>query len=91
MKWNELIGLRISELALKYILQDDRIQLKQSEETVRKRIEQKIRDNFKQEKELLQEVYQMMEDLESQGHVFERQKMFPLLKAQLAKKRGVVL
>lgn len=91
MKWNELIGLRISELVLKYILQDDRIQLKQGEEIIRKRIEQKVQDNFKQEKELLQEVYKMIEDLESQGHVFERQKMFPLLRAQLAKKKGIVL
>ena len=85
------MGLRISELILKQLISDDRIKLKQSEEDVRKRMEQTIQENFEQERKLLQEVYQMMEDLESQGHTFERQKMFPLLKAQLAKKKGVIL
>lgn len=91
MKWNELVGLRISELILKQLLLDERIKLRQSEESVRKRVEQKIQENFEQEKQLLQEVYQMMEDLEQKGHSFERQKMFPLLKTQLAKKKGFVL
>ena len=85
------MGLRISELILKQLISDDRIKLKQSEEDVRKRMEQTIQENFEQERKLLQEVYQMMEDLENQGHTFERQKMFPLLKAQLAKKKGVIL
>ena len=91
MKWNELVALRISELVLKHILLDDRIQLKHSEEEVRKQVEQTVQQNFEQEKELLQEVYQMMEDLEKQGHSFDRQKMFPLLKAQIAKKKGFIL
>jgi len=91
MNWNELIGLRISELVTQALLQDDRIQFKKSEEDVRKRIEYKIRENFQKEKELVEEVYKMMEDLENQGHSFERQKMFPMLKAQIAKKKGIVL
>ncbi len=91
MKWNELVSLRISELILKNIIRDNRIQLKQGEEIIRQRIEHKIKENFKREKELLREVYQMMEELESQGRSFERRKMFPLLKAQLAKKKGFVL
>ena len=85
------MSLRISELVVKQILQDDRIPLQASEEAVRKSVERKIQENFDQEKELVQEVYQMMEDLEQQGHSFERQKMFPMLKAQLAKKKGFVL
>ena len=91
MKWNELVALRISELALKQILSENRIQLIQSKEDLRKKIEQKIRENFEKEKEIVQEVYQMMEDLENQGHGFERQKMFPLLKGQIAKKKGFIL
>ena len=91
MKWNELMALRISELVLKQLTQEDRIKLQQSEELVRKRVELKITENFEQEKELTQEVYLMMEDLEAKGHSFERQKMFPLLKAQLAKKKGLIL
>ena len=91
MKWNELIALRISELVLHQLLKEDRVQWDEKEEVVRKRVERKILENFNQEKELTQEVYKMMEDLENQGHAFERQKMFPLLKNQLAKKKGIVL
>ena len=91
MKWDELISLRLSELIVRQIAQDPRLQLKQSEETVRRRVELKINKNFAQDKQLTQEVYQTMEDLENQGHQFERQKMFPLLKAQIAKKKGFVL
>ena len=91
MKWNELISLRLSELILKQLMAEKRISLKQSEESLRKRIEGIIQANFEQERKLIQEVYQMMEDLEQGGHTFERQKMFPLLKAQLAKKKGFVL
>ncbi len=91
MKWNELVSLRLSELILNQLLQDDRIQLKQSEENVRRQIERKIQENFEQEKELVQEVYEMMDDLEQKGHAFERQKMFPMLKSQLAKKKGFIL
>lgn len=91
MKWNELFSLRISEMILNQLLADERITLKQDKESVRKRLEQKVHENFEQEKKLLQEVYQVMEDLERQGHAFERQKMFPLLKAQLAKKKGFIL
>lgn len=91
MNWNELIGLRISEVIVQRLFQDERIQTHKSEEEIRKRIEQKIQENFQQERDLTEEVYKMMEDLENQGHSFERQKMFPLLKAQLAKKKGFVL
>lgn len=91
MKWHELVSLRISELILTQLLQDDRIQIKKNPEDTRKRIEQNIQNNFNQEKELVDEIYQMMEDLENQGHSFERQKMFPILKAKLAKKKGIVL
>ena len=91
MKWNELIALRISELILKQLVSDDRVQLQKPEEDIRKQVEQNIKENFDQEKKLLAEVYDMMEDLEKQGHNFEREKMFPLLKAQMAKKKGFVL
>lgn len=91
MRWNELIALRISELVLKQLTLDDRIQLQKSEEDIRKQIERDIKSNFEQEREILEEVYEMMEDLEKQGHRFERGKMFPILKAQLAKKKGFVL
>ena len=91
MQKGEMLALRISELVLKHILADRRIQIHQSESAARKRVEQKIHENFNQEKELLDEIYHMMEKLEKEGHAFERQKMFPLLKKQLAKKKGFIL
>ena len=91
MSKSDLVALRISELVVKSLAKDPRIQLKQEEERTRKEIEQEIQDNFRQEKQLIEEVYQMMETLESQGQSFDRQKIFPMLKGQLAKKKGIVL
>ena len=91
MDKNDLVALRISELVVKSLAEDPRIQLKQEEEKVRKEMEQEIQDNFKQEKQLIEEVYQMMESLENQGQSFDSQKIFPMLKKQLAKKKGIVL
>ena len=91
MKWDELIGLRIAELIVKQLASDERVTLSQGEDSLRKIIEQKIQENFKQEKQLVEAVYEMMENLENQGHKFERQKMFPLLKTKLAKKKGIIL
>lgn len=91
MKWNGLIGLRLSELILKQLLAERQIKFQKSEEELRKQIERKIQENFEQEKQLLEEVYQMMEDLEQKGQAFERSKIFPLLKARLAKEKGFIL
>ena len=91
MNWNELSALRISELIVKGLVEDSRIQLKREEEVIRKEMEREIQDNFTQEKQLIEEVYQMMETLEQQGQSFDRQKIFPMLKKQLAQKKGIVL
>ena len=91
MNWNELRALRLSELVAKQLSQDQRIQLKKEEEPIRLEIEREIKNHFQKEEELIKEVYKMMEDLEKQGHQFERQKMFPILKNKLAEKKGFVL
>lgn len=91
MKWNELFSLRISELVVKQLQQDSAIEFKTEGETIRKSIVQIIQNNLEQEKALDAEVYKMMEDLERKGHQFERHKMYPALKQQLAKKKGMVL
>lgn len=91
MNWNELIALRLSELVVKQLAEAQKIELKDAEENIRKEIEMEVQKNFQEEKELTEEVYKTMEELESQGHQFERQKMFPLLKKQLAKKKGIIL
>lgn len=91
MKKDELLSLRISELIVNTLKKDQVIQFNQETESVRKTIEHLIRNNFQQEKQLEEEAYQMMEDLEQQGHDFERHKMYPLLKKELAKKKGFIL
>ncbi|MCZ0932273.1 MAG: DUF507 family protein [Oligoflexia bacterium] len=91
MNWNELSALRISELVVRRLLEDSRIQLNEEEEAIRKEVESEVQESFNQERQLIEEVYQMMEDLEKQGQSFDRQKIFPLLKSQLAKKKGIVL
>ena len=91
MDKNELEALRISELIVKELQSDQRIQTHLEAEVLLKEIEKEILNHFQIEKDLTQEVYKMMEDLESQGHQFERYKMFPMLKKQLAKKKGLPL
>ena len=91
MKWNELFALRISELVLNQLKTDTSIILKEKEEVLRKRISLLVSSDFEREKQLDKEAQDMMDDLEKQGHQFERYKMFPLLKRQLAKKKGIIL
>ena len=82
---------RISELILKELSESSSIHLKESPESLKKRIVSKIQENFAQERKITQEAYKMMEDLEQKGQSFDRKAMFPLLKAKLAEKKGFVL
>ena len=91
MKWNELFSLRIAELVLKQLKQNSQITLHEEESFLMSHICQLIESDFDQERKLDQEVNKMLEDLEDQGHVFEWHKMHPMLKNQLAKKKGIVL
>lgn len=91
MKWNELFSLRISELVMKQLESDSHLVFQQKPEDIRNHITSLIQENFQKEKELEEEVHKMMDDLENQGHSFERHKMYPELKRQLAKKRGFIV
>ncbi|MBC6414787.1 MAG: DUF507 family protein [Bdellovibrionales bacterium] len=91
MNLNELITLRLSELLVKQMFKDQRVQFQKDKSQVRKEIEKEIQKSFEEEQNLIKEVYSMMEDLERQGHKFERQNMFSILKNKLAKKKGIIL
>lgn len=91
MKWSELFSLRISELVLNQLQKEKEITLNKEVDILRNRISHLITQNFEQEKELDQEVQGLMDELEKQGHSFERYKMFPLLKKKLAKNKGIIL
>ena len=91
MKWNELFSLRLSELIAKHIQEDKEIQLLVEEKPLREGIAGIVDRNFQEERSLDKEVEAMMDNLEAQGHQFERYKMRPLVKSKLAKKKGFVL
>ena len=91
MKWVELLSLRISELVLGQLQKEKEITIHEEEEALRSHISHLIAKNFEQEKELDRGVQALMDDLEKQGHSFERYKMFPLLKKKLAKEKGIIL
>ena len=91
MKWNELFSLRLSELIASHIQKDKEIQLLIEEKSLRDNVVAVINRNFQEERELDKEVEAMLDNLEAQGHQFERYKMRPLVKAQLAKKKGFIL
>ena len=91
MKKRTLQALRLSELIVKELSENQSLQLKQDKELLRRRIAKKIQENFAQEQQITDEAYKMMEDLDRKGQTFDRKAMFPLLKAKLAEKKGFVL
>ncbi|MGI9548977.1 MAG: DUF507 family protein [Bdellovibrionales bacterium] len=76
---------------MKQLESDSHLVFQQKPEDIRNHITSLIQENFQKEKELEEEVHKMMDDLENQGHSFERHKMYPELKRQLAKKRGFIV
>ena len=91
MNWNKLKAIRISELAVKNLIASPAIQLEASEEAIRKYLELQIKENFRIEKAIEDEAHRLMETLAKEGKSFDRQKLFPMLKAKLAKAKGFVL
>ena len=68
------------------------IEFKAKEEQVFARAISIVNGDFEREKDLDEEVNQMMDDLERQNPTaFQRYKMFPLLKKKLAEQKGIVL
>ena len=62
------------------------------QEEVLAHIQQIIAEDLNKEKELEQEVQNMLDELEkTHSGQFERYKMYPMLKKKLAQKKGVVL
>ena len=89
--WNKLFSLRIAEFVLKQLEQNNSVDFIKSSEEIRDRVCFLIDENFEEENKLNEEVKAFMDNLEKEGHDFERYKMFPLLKKQLAKKKGIIL
>jgi hypothetical protein len=68
------------------------IQFKKTEKEVYARAVALVTADLKKEDDLVRDVHAMMDELEKQNPGgFDRRKMFPLLKARLAKQKGIVL
>lgn len=68
------------------------VHLKADEKAVLEKMTGILRAEVQKEADLERDVYAMMDKLEqSHGGQFERHKMYPMLKAKLAKERKVIL
>lgn len=68
------------------------IEFKTPEKDVFQRAIQLVTEDFKKEDDLMVEVNKILDDLEKQNPGgFERRKMFAMVKAKLAKQKGIVL
>lgn len=68
------------------------VRFKADEKAVLDKMQSLLRAEVQKEADLEKEVYAMMDQLErSHGGQFERHKMYPMLKAKLAKERKVIL
>ena len=83
---------RMVKLVLDELKEHNVITFKGKEEQVYQRAIALVDNDFAKEKDLDEEVNDMMDDLERKNPgAFERYKMFPLLKKRLAKEKGIVL
>lgn len=83
---------RLSEKILSQWKSQNIITFKADEKLVLQTIKDAIIADFKREEDLDQDVYKMMQQMESEhGESFQRGKMFPLLKQKLAKERKIIL
>ena len=92
MKWMEAHSALLAGFIYTECEKEQTVSLKQPKASVVQGIVSWIEKDFEKEKQLEEEVYQMLDELEKthQGQ-FERHKMYPLLKKQLAQKKGIVL
>lgn len=92
MKPSEKLVSRLVNSVFKELKAQNIITFKAKEESVVRRANEIIMQEYRNEAVLDEEVNRMMDDLERQNPgQFQRFKMFPLLKKKLAKEKGMVL
>ncbi len=92
MKWTERQIQALVKGVFRSWKTGELVEFKSSEEKAFKKALEIVKEEFKKEKDLEKEVNQLMDDLEIKNPgSFERYKMFPLLKRQLAKQKGLIL
>ena len=92
MQWTSGLSHYLAKLMFKEWEKHNLVEWKANEETALALVHEIISADLNKEKELEKEVSKMLDDLEkSHTGQFERYKMHPLLKKELAKKHGVIL
>ena len=92
MRWTQNFSHYLAKLIFKEWKNSDLVEWKAGEDDVTEHIHHILSVDLNTEKELEREVDRMLDELEkTHGGQFERYKMYPLLKKELAKKKGVIL
>ena len=91
-RWNENLSRYLTSLLLREWEKEGSAELKIPSDEVAGHIHQLLTQDLQKEKDLEQEVHNLMDDLEkNQNTPFQRSKMYPLLKKKLAQKKGIIL
>ena len=92
MRWTKNFSIYLAKLIFKEWKNNDLVEWKSSEDEITEHIHHLLIADLNTEKELEKKVDQMLDELEKKhGGQFERYKMYPLLKKELAKKKGIIL
>ncbi|MDE0518122.1 MAG: DUF507 family protein [Oligoflexia bacterium] len=92
LHWKQSFSQYLSKLIFKEWKTGDLVEWQTGEEEITEHIHHILSTDLNKERELESEVNLMLDEL-SKTHTgqFERYKMYPLLKKELAKKKGVIL
>ena len=82
---------RLTNRLLKICRSKDLIVLKTDEGSVRKKIEEIITQNFREEEAIEEEARKMLANHEGETRAMDQHRMFLLIKQKLAEKKGFIL
>lgn len=92
MRWTSGLSYYLSRLIFMEWKKANLVEWEVSEDEVASQVHQILSEDLNKEKELEEEVGQMLDELEKTHFgQFERYKMYPLLKKKMAKKKGIIL
>lgn len=92
MRWTSNLSTYLAKLVITEWKNNNAVVFKGKEEQIISYINNLLSADINKVKQLEQEVEQMLTQLEiTNAGQFERYKMYPLLKKELAKKKGIIL
>ena len=92
LHWNFKRSQYLTKLIIKEWERSDIVEWKSDKQAIFSQVHHILTEDLNKEKELEKAVQLMLDELEkTRKGEFERYKMYPLLKKELAKKRGIIL